>query len=175
MAETLADNSENPTTFPDNTSTIPDAPAENAPQERPRTSRGRPKGSNDSKPRIRRVPVVIEQEEAPAKRVEFKEPEPEAVQEPQPHQSSHLTASTTLALQRSCGWHAARSHGEDACDERASSLLLQLHQLCTQGPHGYALFFVVCLALCVRRKPIFFPPQHCPAKRKVCSFLVNLI
>ena len=68
MAERLAENSENPTTIPDNAPTIPenatspDAPqAEEAPapeEERPKT-RGRPRGSKDGKPRIRRVPVVI--------------------------------------------------------------------------------------------------------------------
>ena len=87
MAAELADNSEIPTTTTDNAPTIPDAPpqAENAPPEdRHKTSRGRPKGSKDTKPRIRRVPVVIEQEEAPApaKSVQFKEPEPEVAQEP---------------------------------------------------------------------------------------------
>ena len=114
MAETLADNSDNaptipdntPTipdhtpTIPDNTPTIPDAPqAEEAPvpeQERPKT-RGRPLGSKNSKPRIRRVPVVIEQQEEPAvapaaapvatKKVQFTE---QAVTEepPEPPQKS---------------------------------------------------------------------------------------
>ena len=92
----MADNSENPTTTTENPPTIPDAPpqeeeASPAPvpeEERPKT-RGRPKGSKDTKPRIRRVPVVIEQEEeepaapkAAAKRVQFKEPEPVVAQEP---------------------------------------------------------------------------------------------
>ena len=104
MPETLADNSEIPTTTVDNAPTIPDAPAENAPQERPRTRRGRPKGSKDSKPRIRRVPVVIEQEEAPAKRVEFKEPTPEpeaapeVAQEPPPKSPRELHREHVQAL-----------------------------------------------------------------------------
>ena len=70
----MDEKSENPTTTPDNVPitlenvpTIPDAPqAEEAPapeEERPKT-RGRPRGSKDGKPRIRRVPVVVEQQEA---------------------------------------------------------------------------------------------------------------
>ncbi len=75
MAETLADNSENSTTIPENVATIPDTATPDAPPQaeevpapansRPKT-RGRPWGSKDGKPRIRRVPVVIEQEEEPA-------------------------------------------------------------------------------------------------------------
>ena len=85
MAET--DNSEIPAITADNAPTMrveTSAPEEKAPEERPKTRRGRPKGSKDAKPRIRRVPVVIE-EEAP-KRVEFKEPTPEpaVAQEPPP-------------------------------------------------------------------------------------------
>ena len=98
MAE--ADNSEILATTVDNAPTMPDAPAEKAPEERPRTSRGRPKGIKDSKPRIRRVPVVIEQEEAPAKRVEFKEPtpEPEAAPEPPPKSPRELHREHVQAL-----------------------------------------------------------------------------
>ena len=104
MAETLADNSEIPATTVDNAPTMPDAPAEKAPEERPRTSRGRPKGSKDSKPRIRRVPVVIEQEEAPAKSVQFKEPTPEpeaaleAAPEPPPKSPRELHREHVQAL-----------------------------------------------------------------------------
>ena len=100
MAET--DNSEIPAITADNDPTMP--AAEKAPEERPRTSRGRPKGSKDSKPRIRRVPVVIEQEEAPAKRVEFKEPEPEVAQEVAPPPKSprelHREHVQALAAER---------------------------------------------------------------------------
>ena len=68
MAETLADNSDNSTTIPENVPTIPENATEEVPapaDSRPKT-RGRPWGSKDGKPRIRRVPVVIEQEEEPA-------------------------------------------------------------------------------------------------------------
>ena len=63
------ENSDNPpTTTPDNPPTTtppPDAPPqeEEAAPEEAKRPRGRPKGSKDTKPRIRRVPVVIEQEE----------------------------------------------------------------------------------------------------------------
>jgi len=67
------ENSDNPPTTPDNSPITPDAPLQEeaapapVPEEEKRP-RGRPKGSKDAKPRIRRVPVVIEQEEegAPA-------------------------------------------------------------------------------------------------------------
>ncbi len=68
MAETLADNSDISTTTPDNVPTIPENVTEEAPapaDSRPKT-RGRPWGSKDGKPRLRRVPVVIKQEEEPA-------------------------------------------------------------------------------------------------------------
>ena len=86
----MADNSENSTTIPENVATIPDNATPDAPPQaeevpapansRPKT-RGRPWGSKDGKPRIRRVPVVIEQDKEPAapaepaatKRVQFTE------------------------------------------------------------------------------------------------------
>ena len=66
----MAENSDNPPTTPDNSPITPDAPLqeEAAPApvpEEAKRPRGRPKGSKDAKPRIRRVPVVIEQEEEP--------------------------------------------------------------------------------------------------------------
>ena len=64
----MADNSDNSTTIPENVATIPDNATEKVPtpeDSRPKT-RGHPRGSRDGKPRIRRVPVVIEQEEEPA-------------------------------------------------------------------------------------------------------------
>ena len=76
MAETVADNSENSTTIPDNVPTIPENVTEEVPAPadiRPKT-RGRPWGSKDGKPRIRRVPVVIKQEEEPAAPAEPAEP-----------------------------------------------------------------------------------------------------
>ena len=76
------ENSDNPPTTPDNSPTTPDAPLqeEAAPApvpEEAKRPRGRPKGSKDAKPRTRRVPVVIEQEEEPpaAPKRRAKEPE----------------------------------------------------------------------------------------------------
>ena len=78
----MAENSDNPPTTPDNSPITPDAPLqeEAAPApvpEEAKRPRGRPKGSKDAKPRIRRVPVVIEQEEEPpaAPKRGAKEPE----------------------------------------------------------------------------------------------------
>ena len=64
------ENSDNPLTTPDNSPITPDAPLpeEAAPApvpEEAKRPRGRPKGSKDAKPRIRRVPVIIEKEEEP--------------------------------------------------------------------------------------------------------------
>ena len=78
----MAENSDNPPTTPDNSPITPDAPLQEeaapapVPEEEKRP-RGRPKGSKDAKPRIRRVPVVIEQEEEPpaAPKRGAKEPE----------------------------------------------------------------------------------------------------
>ena len=70
----MADNSDISTTSHENVPTIPDNVPTLSPQaeevpvpadSRPKT-RGRPWGSRDGKPRIRRVPVVIKQEEEPA-------------------------------------------------------------------------------------------------------------
>ena len=79
MAETVADTSDQVPIIPDNVPTI----QENVPtiQEnvgvpadiRPKT-RGRPWGSKDGKPRIRRVPVVVKQEEEPAAPAEQAQP-----------------------------------------------------------------------------------------------------
>ena len=133
MAETLADNSENPTTIPDNAPQIPDAPpqAEEAPapeDERPKT-RGRPRGSKDGKPRIRRVPVVIEQaEEEPAapaatKRVQFTEqvvtqepPEP-PMKSPRTLHREHVQA---LAAERRKLAQAKQAHYESLFDRNLS-------------------------------------------------------
>ena len=132
MAGELADNSESPTTTTDNAPTIPDAPAENAPpEERPKTSRGRPKGSKDMKPRIRRVPVVIEQAEeepkAPAatKRVQFTEQvvtqEPP---EPTPPMKSlrtlHREHVQALAAERRKLAQAKQAHYESLFDRNLS-------------------------------------------------------
>ena len=140
MAETLADNSENSTTIPEDAltipenATIPDAPqAEEAPapeEERPKT-RGRPRGSKDGKPRIRRVPVVIEQEEEPAapaapaatKRVQFTEqvvtqepPEP-PMKSPRTLHREHVQA---LAAERRKLAQAKQAHYESLFDRNLS-------------------------------------------------------
>ena len=127
LAAELADNSEIPTTTTDNAPTIPDAPAENAPPEdRPKTSRGRPKGSKDTKPRIRRVPVVIEQKEAPApaKSVQFKETEPEVAQEPPPPMKSprtlHREHVQAMAAERRKLAQARQAHYEGLFDRNLS-------------------------------------------------------
>ena len=141
MAETLADNSENSTTIPDNSPTLPedaqttpDAPqAEEAPapeEERPKT-RGRPRGSKDGKPRIRRVPMVIEQEEEPAapaapaatKKVQFTE---QAVTEepPEPPQKSprtlHREHVQALSAERRALAQAKQAHYESLFDRNLS-------------------------------------------------------
>ena len=143
----MAENSENPPTTPDNPPTTPDAPPKEeakspvlAPmpeEERPKT-RGRPKGSKDAKPRIRRVPVVIEQEEeepaapkAAAKRVQVKEPEPEVAQEPDqpepqepPPQKSprtlHREHAQAIAIERRKLAQAKQAHYEGLFDRNLS-------------------------------------------------------
>ena len=108
-------------------------------EERPKT-RGRPKGSKDGKPRIRRVPVVIEQEEeepaAPkvaAKRVQVKkEPEPEVAQEadqpepqePPPQKKSpctlHQEHAQAIATERRKLAQAKQAHYEGLFDRNLS-------------------------------------------------------
>ena len=140
MAETLADNSENSTTIPEDAPTIPDAPpqAEEAPapeEERPKT-RGRPRGSKDGKPRIRRVPVVIEQQEeepaepaapaaAPAatKKVQFTE-QAVAEEPPEPPRKSprtlHREHVQALAAERRALAQAKQAHYESLFDRNLS-------------------------------------------------------
>ena len=143
MAETLTEKSEISTTTPDNVpttaenATIPDAPqAEEAPapeEEKPKT-RGRPRGSKNSKPRIRRVPVVIEQEEEPAaapaatKKVQFTEQavaeEPAAAEEPPAPQKSprtlHREHVQALAAERRALAQAKQAHYENLFDRNLS-------------------------------------------------------
>ena len=137
MAETTIP--ENSTTIPEDTltipenATIPDAPQAEAPapeEERPKT-RGRPRGSKDGKPRIRRVPVVIEQEEEPAapaapaatKRVQFTE---QAVTEepPEPPMKSprtlHREHVQALAAERRKLAQAKQAHYESLFDRNLS-------------------------------------------------------
>ena len=141
MAETLAEKSEISTTTPDNVPTIPehatnpDAPqAEEAPapeEERPKT-RGRPRGSKDGKPRIRRVPVVIEQQEeepaepaAPAatKKVQFTE-QAVAEEPPEPPPKSprtlHREHVQALAAERRALAQAKQAHYESLFDRNLS-------------------------------------------------------
>ncbi len=142
----MADNSENPTTTPENPPTTPDAASKEEAtspvltpvpeEERPKT-RGRPKGSKDGKPRIRRVPVVIEQEEeepaapkAAAKRVQFKEPEPVVAQEPDqpepppPQKKSsrtlHREHAQAIATERRKLAQAKQAHYEGLSDRNLS-------------------------------------------------------
>ena len=129
----MDEKSENPTTTPDNVpitpenATIPDAPqAEEAPapaEERPKT-RGRPRGSKDGKPRIRRVPVVIEQaQQEPAepaapvatRKVQIAEPAV-AEEPPEPPPKSprtlHREHVQALAAERRALAQAKQSHYE---------------------------------------------------------------
>ena len=138
MAETTIP--KNSTTIPEDALTIPenattpDAPqAEEAPapeEERPKT-RGRPRGSKDGKPRIRRVPVVIEQQEEPAapaapaatKKVQFTE---QAVTEepPEPPKKSprtlHREHVQALAAERRKLAQAKQAHYESLFDRNLS-------------------------------------------------------
>ena len=139
----MADNSENPPTTPENPPTTPDAPPKEEAtspvltpvpeEERPKT-RGRPKGSKDGKPRIRRVPVVIEQEEeepaapkAAAKRVQVKEPEPEPEPGPEPEpppkkspRTLHREHAQAIAAERRKLAQAKQAHYEGLFDRNLS-------------------------------------------------------
>ena len=141
MAETIipeisATNPDNVPITPENVPTTPDAPpAEEAPapeQERPKT-RGRPFGSKDGKPRIRRVPVVVEQQEeepaepaaAPAatKRVQIAEPAV-AEEPPEPPRKSprtlHREHVQALAAERRALAQAKQAHYESLFDRNLS-------------------------------------------------------
>ena len=136
MAETTipkisATNPDNVPITPEN-ATTPDAPqAEEAPapeEERPKT-RGRPRGSKDGKPRIRRVPVVIEQEEEPAaapaatKKVQFTE-QAVAEEPPEPPPKSprtlHREHVQALAAERRALAQAKQAHYESLFDRNLS-------------------------------------------------------
>ena len=116
-----------PDNVPDNT---PDAPpTEEAPQERPKT-RGRPWGSKDAKPRIRRVPVVVAQEEeepaaAPAatKKVQIAEPAQQPAQPEPPRKSPrtlHREHVQALAAERRALAQAKQAHYESMFDRNLS-------------------------------------------------------
>ena len=132
---------DNVPTNPDNVPTNPDkVPNEvpdqvpNTPQERPKT-RGRPWGSKDAKPRIRRVPVVVAQEEevpaaapaAPAatKKVQIAEPAEEPAQHPpEPPRKSprtlHREHVQALAAERRALAQAKQAHYESLFDRNLS-------------------------------------------------------
>ena len=125
----MADNSDNSTTIPDNVPTIPENPTEEAPapaDSRPKT-RGRPWGSKDGKPRIRRVPVVIEQEEEPAapaepaatKMVQFME---QVVEEPpmKSPRTLHREHVQALATERRKLAQAKQTHYEGLLPQNLS-------------------------------------------------------
>ena len=123
MAEIVADNSDQVPTIPDNVPTIPD----NVPkiQEnvevpadiRPKT-RGRPWGSKDGKPRIRRVPMVVKQEEEPAAPAEPAEPAAktvhfaEEVEETKSPRTLHREHVQTMATERRKMAQAKQAHYE---------------------------------------------------------------
>ena len=116
MAETVADNSENSTTISDNVPTIPDNVAEEVPADiRPKT-RGRPWGSKDGKPRIRRVPVVVKKEEEPAAPTEPAEPAAKTVhfevEETKSPRTAHREHVQTMATERRKMAQAKQAHYE---------------------------------------------------------------
>ena len=119
MAETVADNSENSTTIPDIVPTSPENVTEEVPTPadiRPKT-RGRPWGSKDGKPRIRRVPVVVKQEEEPATPAEPAEPATRTVQfaeveETKSPRTLHREHVQTMATERRKMAQAKQAHYE---------------------------------------------------------------
>ena len=120
MAEIVADNSDQVPTIPDNVPTIQENVAtvqENVevPAARPKT-RGRPWGSKDGKPRIRRVPMVVKQEEEPAAPAEPAEPAPKTVQfeveEPKSPRTMHREHVQTMATERRKMAQAKQAHYE---------------------------------------------------------------
>ena len=120
MAEIVADNSDQVPTIPDNVPTIQENVAtveENVevPAARPKT-RGRPWGSKDAKPRIRRVPMVVKQEEEPAAPAEPAEPAPKTVhfevEETKSPRTMHREHVQTMATERRKMAQAKQAHYE---------------------------------------------------------------
>ena len=121
----MADNSENSITIPENVATIPDNATPDAPPQaeevpapansRPKT-RGRPWGSKDGKPRIRRVPMVIKQDEEPAAPTEPVEPAPKTVhfevEETKSPRTVHREHVQTMATERRKMAQARQAHYE---------------------------------------------------------------
>ena len=121
MAEIVADNSDQVPTIPDNVPTIQENVAtvqENVevPAARPKT-RGRPWGSKDAKPRIRRVPMVVKQEEEPAAPAEPAEPAAKTVhfaevEETKSPRTLHREHVQTMATERRKMAQARQAHYE---------------------------------------------------------------
>ena len=121
MAEIVADNSDQVPTIPDNVPTIQENVAtvqENVevPAARPKT-RGRPWGSKDAKPRIRRVPMVVKKEEEPTAPAEPVEPAPKTVhfaevEETKSPRTMHREHVQTMATERRKMAQAKQAHYE---------------------------------------------------------------
>ena len=114
MAETVADTSDQVPIIPDNVPTIQEN-VEVPAAIRPKT-RGRPWGSKDGKPRIKRVPVVIKQEEEPAAPAEPVEPAPKTVhfevEETKSPRTMHREHVQTMATERRKMAQAKQAHYE---------------------------------------------------------------
>ena len=122
MAEIVADKSDQVPTIPDNVPTIQENVAtvqenvEVPAATRPKT-RGRPWGSKDGKPRIRRVPMVVKQEEEPAAPAEPVEPAPKTVhfaevEETKSPRTMHREHVQTMATERRKMAQAKQAHYE---------------------------------------------------------------
>ena len=115
MAETVADTSDQVPIIPDNVPTIQEnveVPADIRPK-----TRGRPWGSKDGKPRIKRVPVVVKQEEEPAAPADPVEPAPKTVQfaeveETKSPRTLHREHVQTMATERRKMAQARQAHYE---------------------------------------------------------------
>ena len=114
MAETVADTSDQVLIIPDNVPTIQEN-VEVPAAIRPKT-RGRPWGSKDGKPRIRRVPVVVKQDEEPAAQTEPAEPAPKTVhfevEETKSPRTMHREHVQTMATERRKMAQAKQAHYE---------------------------------------------------------------
>ena len=130
MAEIVADNSDQVPTIPDTVPTSPDnvpkiqETVEVPSDVRPKT-RGRPWGSKDGKPRIRRVPMVVKQEEEPAAPAEPVEPAPKTVhftevEETKSPRTMHREHVQTMATERRKMAQARQAHYESLLAQNLS-------------------------------------------------------
>ena len=131
MAEIVADNSDQVPTIPDTVPTIQETVptiqenVEVPADIRPKT-RGRPWGSKDGKPRIRRVPMVVKQEEEPAAPAEPVEPAPktvhfaEEVEETKSPRTLHREHVQTMATERRKMAQARQAHYESLLAQNLS-------------------------------------------------------